>query len=417
MLALLLGCLMMVGQAACDFTWGGAHYNVQRDTTTDAVVINATCQSFNRLSAIDHDASVTLSNGGLTAQGSGINGHGLIRAVHGVAPNSGKHYWEITWTGQTASSINIAGIVSGDLATDLPVGYNRGNEPGVGWGYSSTAGRIYADGFGDVGGAPAPGNGTIGILYDSDAGAVRFRNAAGWVAERTAEGPLPVMFPAASFYNGSGNVTFNFGASPFVYEPEGTPLCGAALNAIIIAGQSNGGNTSYGDPYEASRPLWQINIDNGRVIRAQDPLKGTTRTHDLGVTSFMQPLAEALGGVILAPIAIGGTYSRQWALGGDLNYRLTKVAKQLEAQGIEVAATLWMHGEGDAAIGVSKEVYQDNVRGVRQTLVNAGVDAPFFVPLETQCNNEPNLLRDNQGEKGATIRMRMAPGLTDEGRA
>ena len=27
------------------------------------------------------------------------------------------------------------------------------------------------------------------------------------------------------------------------------------------------------------------------------------------------------------------------------------------------------------------------------------------------------LLRDNQGEKGATIRMRMAPGLTDEGRA
>ena len=27
------------------------------------------------------------------------------------------------------------------------------------------------------------------------------------------------------------------------------------------------------------------------------------------------------------------------------------------------------------------------------------------------------MLRDNQGEKGATIRMRMAPGLTDEGRA
>ena len=27
------------------------------------------------------------------------------------------------------------------------------------------------------------------------------------------------------------------------------------------------------------------------------------------------------------------------------------------------------------------------------------------------------VLRDNQGEKGATIRMRMAPGLTDEGRA
>ena len=32
---------------------------------------------------------------------------------------------------------------------------------------------------------------------------------------------------------------------------------------------------------------------------------------------------------------------------------------------------------------------------------------------ETGCK----VLRDNQGEKGATIRMRMAPGLTDEGRA
>ena len=27
------------------------------------------------------------------------------------------------------------------------------------------------------------------------------------------------------------------------------------------------------------------------------------------------------------------------------------------------------------------------------------------------------VLRDNQGEKGATIRMRMAPGLADGGRA
>ena len=43
-----------------------------------------------------------------------------------------------------------------------------------------------------------------------------------------------------------------------------------------------------------------------------------------------------------------------------------------------------------------------------------------FVDSGTGPCHDPKsgvLLRDNQGEKGATIRMRMAPGLTDEGRA
>ena len=47
-------------------------------------------------------------------------------------------------------------------------------------------------------------------------------------------------------------------------------------------------------------------------------------------------------------------------------------------------------------------------------------DAPFADERERylqHCAEEGAMLRDNQGEKGATIRMRMAPGLTDEGRA
>ena len=41
---------------------------------------------------------------------------------------------------------------------------------------------------------------------------------------------------------------------------------------------------------------------------------------------------------------------------------------------------------------------------------------PLALGVDPVAGSNP-VLRDNQGEKGATIRMRMAPGLTDEGRA
>ena len=140
-----------------------------------------------------------------------------------------------------------------------------------------------------------------------------------------------------------------------------------------------------------SRQLLQININDGNLIEAHDPVAGVGSQGGTGTTSFMLPLLDQLNAldlgyrIILAPIAVASTYSADWAAGGSKNGRLTTIASQLAALNIPVAAVLWQQGEGDAGANVSQQTYMANVQSVRQTLVNAGVGAPFFVPLETIC--------------------------------
>jgi len=87
--------------------------------------------------------------------------------------------------------------------------------------------------------------------------------------------------------------------------------------------------------------------------------------------------------------------------------------------------TLWLFREKLAQAGLVKTLFErfDQHLNAKGYIARGGqmVDATI-VPVPKQRNSrEENetvkLLRDNQGEKGATIRMRMAPGLADGGRA
>jgi hypothetical protein len=178
------------------------------------------------LSPADKDASITLANGNLTAQGNGSGAHRAVRATHPIGLDK-KAYFEVTWSGLGGQvggpPVMMWGVGDGTSTLQTYVGNMA---KGVAWGYNAGAGILYTNGTSSSSaiGAPLPNSGTLGCAVDGATGKVWFRNAAGWLSGHPGTGASPSatlaapqpMFPAVSFYGG-GSVTFNFGASPFAY--------------------------------------------------------------------------------------------------------------------------------------------------------------------------------------------------------
>jgi hypothetical protein len=117
----------------------------------------ALCATFDTLNPADKSGNVSLTGGNLVATSNGANAHSLVRAITGIAPNTGKKHFEATWSGQGSGGtpINILGMQDGAAATSTPVG-NGGT--GVGVGYNPSNGVTYASGFTPgTGAGPAAG--------------------------------------------------------------------------------------------------------------------------------------------------------------------------------------------------------------------------------------------------------------------
>jgi hypothetical protein len=163
---------------------------------------------------------------------------------------------------------------------------------------------------------------------------------------------------------------------------------------MVVAGQSNATSTG-GALYVPHNPnILSIDLDSGRVVNAVEPLAGTFGQG----TTFLLRLADKLldenpgrwSALVVAPIAVPSSYAYQWAAGGDLNWRLGAIANKLQAAGISTAFTLWQHGEAEASLpDITQAQYMARVTSVRETLAAAGINAPFFVPLETWCFGLP----------------------------
>jgi len=110
--------------------------------------------------------------------------------------------------------------------------YVGGHSASAGYGYSTSTGQWYRNGFnlGSVTNPPAfPSSGIIGVAFDADNGKLYFHRNGTWInsadpvagtnANFTASTIQSGYLPAISTYNNQGTWSANFGQFPFAYTP------------------------------------------------------------------------------------------------------------------------------------------------------------------------------------------------------
>lgn len=165
-------------------------------------------------SRADKAASLTLSNGELTATGNSTNNWYAVRG--GKAMARGKWYWEVLVL--NASDV-ILGIMSssGALSTGYP-GFDA-----YGYGYYSATGNKYNGGSNSAYGNTFAAGDIVSVAFDATGGAIYFYKNGAIQNSGTAAytGITGTYYPSVGCYN-TGSVTANFGDKPFVYSvPDG----------------------------------------------------------------------------------------------------------------------------------------------------------------------------------------------------
>ncbi|MGM1044907.1 MAG: SPRY domain-containing protein [Bacillota bacterium] len=165
------------------------------------------------LNPYDKTSSVSLSNNKLSASGTPTTTQG-VRATHGKT--SGKWYWEFKLV---SGEIAVAtGISNKDF--DLSDQKDRGNSgnilkyKGIRFDYS----RIVPE-YVDYGGGPWAVGNVVGVALDMDNGTLEFiKNGVRLGISHTGLKELGEVYPTfRDFHTRAKTVTFNFGATPFVY--------------------------------------------------------------------------------------------------------------------------------------------------------------------------------------------------------
>lgn len=154
-------------------------------------------------------ASISLSNGNLTATDTNTVSFNLVRSVVGVS--SGKWYWELTLGTTNTPQGVMVGVMNGSQVTNNYVGSSANS-----WGYVDNGDKENGAGASAYGASFATGN-NIGIALDMDAGTITcYKNG---VSQGVMYSGLSGTIYAGWSCIWSGNsVTANFGASPFSYS-------------------------------------------------------------------------------------------------------------------------------------------------------------------------------------------------------
>jgi SPRY domain len=156
------------------------------------------------LSPVDKNASVTLSNGNLTAAASASQSY---RSEFGA--NSGKWYWEVTYTSGTGYFITGIGTTAADLST-----YVGQNDRSMGF-YNYPSNYFQSNGTStDVPSLNVLATGEkIGIALDLDNGTLKFIQNNTVV--QVATGLSGYWYAMSSVSFGTASLTHNFGATAF----------------------------------------------------------------------------------------------------------------------------------------------------------------------------------------------------------
>lgn len=156
---------------------------------------------------------------------------------------------------------------------------------------------------------------------------------------------------------------------------------------ILTFGQSNAANTG-GGRYTAGNDVTVFNVFDMKHYRAVDPLPGASNDG----AAVWGRLGDKLvaGGhfesVAFVPIAVGGTFIRDWATGGPLQRRLMFALSRLKMADVKLDAMCWHQGESDANLSdMTAAEYGGHFLTIANAIRKAGIAAPIYVALATLC--------------------------------
>lgn len=172
-------------------------------------------------------------------------------------------------------------------------------------------------------------------------------------------------------------------------------LNGALKNIILVTiGQSNSVNIGPSAYTPSNSSIDQINLLNGGVYTAADPLVGCYYDVFYGPGNYALRLADKMrtagwaDRAIILPIAVPGTYVADWARGGAVNHRIRAASKRLLNLGYTPSAWIWQQGEIDNQFATSQAAYSASLASVIATIRDDwSTSVPIFITKSSYYND------------------------------
>ncbi len=170
---------------------------------------------------------------------------------------------------------------------------------------------------------------------------------------------------------------------------------------LILAGQSNCADL-VPSAYATANPtkLDQLNIYDGAIYAAADPLLGTSYPRSAGVAingpgnAYLRVADTYITNgkfdrVILVPSCLGSTAVADWAPGGDFSDVFGIVMRRLSANGITAGvnitiAAIWAQGETDTLNGTGQTPYTNNLNAFITASRASGFAGIWFINSESR---------------------------------
>ncbi len=164
---------------------------------------------------------------------------------------------------------------------------------------------------------------------------------------------------------------------------------------IVVIGQSLSVNEVPTVYVPTNTAIDQVNIQNGKLYKAKDPLLGINvsgGTVSDARGTWMLRMADKLiadgyyDRVILVPMAIGNTRVGQWADNSSAPYlfnRINTVALRVRDLGLPCTAIMWGQGESDTSAGTTQAAYASSLQVIINEFKRGFPGTPILVAKES----------------------------------